>query len=70
MQKEHQTELEEKVKPQECFFCRQMYPSLRDLQEHELESHKNDTIKCEICGGSSGTKFHMCIAEEKYDDAD
>ena len=68
MQKEHQTELEEKVKPEECLFCRQMYPSLRDLQEHELESHKNETIKCDICGGEFSRrcafKNHMKITHK------
>ena len=50
MQKEHQTDLEEKVKPEECFFCRQMFSSLRDLHKHELDTHKSETIKCEVCG--------------------
>ena len=50
MQKEHLTDLEEKVKPEECFFCRQMFSSLRDLHKHELDTHKSETIKCEVCG--------------------
>ena len=65
MQKEHQTDLEEKVKPQECFFCRQMFPSLRDLHTHEFDMHKSETIKCDICGKEfsrrQGFKNHMNV---------
>ena len=68
MQKEHQIDLEEKVELQECFFCRQMYPSLGELHKHELEMHKTETIKCDVCGKEfsrrQSFKNHMNITHK------